>query len=68
MDAPTYGQIGYDGNAHTPTAYRVRAPASFDDEDKKTILEAMKDTEDWIDANGQNATADDLERSYPVRY
>lgn len=31
------------------------------DEDKKTVLAAVKDTNDWIDANGQTATADDLE-------
>ncbi|KAF8515633.1 hypothetical protein JB92DRAFT_2717169, partial [Gautieria morchelliformis] len=33
----------------------------LDDEDKKTILAAVKDATDWIDANEQGATADDLE-------
>jgi len=31
------------------------------DEDKKTILAAVKETSDWIDANGQTASAEDLE-------
>ncbi|KAF8493150.1 hypothetical protein JB92DRAFT_3000074 [Gautieria morchelliformis] len=33
----------------------------IDDEDKKTILAAVKGTTRWIDANGQSATADELE-------
>ncbi|KAF8454701.1 hypothetical protein JB92DRAFT_2780405, partial [Gautieria morchelliformis] len=33
----------------------------LEDEDKKTILAAVKETTDWIDANGQSAIADDLE-------
>ncbi|PCH43031.1 heat shock protein 70 [Wolfiporia cocos MD-104 SS10] len=31
------------------------------DEDKKTILDAVKETTDWIDDYGQSATAEDLE-------
>ncbi|KAI0087608.1 Hsp70 protein-domain-containing protein [Irpex rosettiformis] len=33
----------------------------IDDDDKKKILEAVKDTTDWIDEYGQSATAEDLE-------
>ena len=33
----------------------------IDDDDKKKILEALKDTTDWIDEYGQSATAEDLE-------
>ncbi|KAF8892202.1 luminal binding protein [Infundibulicybe gibba] len=31
------------------------------DEDKKTILAAVKDTTDWIDENGASASVEDLE-------
>ena len=31
------------------------------DADKKTILQVVKETTDWIDENGQNASAEDLE-------
>lgn len=31
------------------------------DDDKKTILAAVKDTTDWIDENGQGASTEDLE-------
>jgi endoplasmic reticulum chaperone BiP len=31
------------------------------DEDKKTILDAVKETTDWIDENGASASAEDLE-------
>ncbi|GBE87109.1 78 kDa glucose-regulated protein [Sparassis crispa] len=31
------------------------------DDDKKTILSTVKETADWIDDNGQSATADELE-------
>ncbi|OBZ74374.1 glucose-regulated [Grifola frondosa] len=31
------------------------------DEDKKAILDAVKETTEWIDENGQSATADELE-------
>jgi len=31
------------------------------DSDKKELLAAIKDASDWIDSNGQDATADDLE-------
>lgn len=31
------------------------------DEDKKTLLSVTKETTDWIDENGQTATADELE-------
>lgn len=31
------------------------------EEDKKTILAAVKDTNDWIDANGSTASAEDLD-------
>ena len=33
----------------------------IDDDDKKKILEALKDTTDWIDEYGQSATAEDLD-------
>ncbi|KAF7795187.1 hypothetical protein EIP86_006336 [Pleurotus ostreatoroseus] len=33
----------------------------IDDEDKRTILEAIKETTDWIEEYGQSATAEDLE-------
>ena len=33
----------------------------LNDEDKKTILAAVKDTTDWIDENGQTASVEDLE-------
>lgn len=33
----------------------------LEDEDKKAILDAVKETTDWIDENGQSATAEDLE-------
>ena len=32
-----------------------------DDEDKKTILDLVKETTEWIDENGASATADELE-------
>lgn len=31
------------------------------DEDKKTILEAVKETTEWLDENGSSATEEDLE-------
>lgn len=31
------------------------------DEDKKTILEAVKDATDWIEENGSSASVEDLE-------
>jgi endoplasmic reticulum chaperone BiP len=31
------------------------------DENKKTILAAVKDATEWIDSNGQSATADELD-------
>lgn len=31
------------------------------DDDKKTLLAAVKEASDWIDTNGQEATADELE-------
>lgn len=31
------------------------------DEDKKTILATVKETTDWIDENGQTASAEDLD-------
>ncbi|KAF8512643.1 hypothetical protein JB92DRAFT_3096738 [Gautieria morchelliformis] len=40
---------------------RVWEKVMFDDEDKKTILAALKGTTHWIDANVQSATADELE-------
>ena len=33
----------------------------LDDDDKKTILEAVKETTEWIEEYGQTATAEDLE-------
>ena len=33
----------------------------LEDEDKKAILDAVKETTDWIDENGQTATAEELE-------
>jgi len=33
----------------------------LDADDKKTLLEAIKETTDWIDSEGQSASADDLE-------
>ncbi|KAI0341255.1 heat shock protein 70 [Trametopsis cervina] len=33
----------------------------IDDDDKKTILDAIKETTDWIEEFGQSATAEDLE-------
>ncbi|KAH9922301.1 heat shock protein 70 [Epithele typhae] len=33
----------------------------LDDDDKKAILASIKETTEWIDENGQTATADDLE-------
>ena len=33
----------------------------LDDDDKKTLLDAIKETTDWIDSEGQSASADDLE-------
>ncbi|TBU30947.1 heat shock protein 70 [Dichomitus squalens] len=33
----------------------------LEDEDKKAILDAVKETTDWIDENGQSATAEELE-------
>lgn len=33
----------------------------LEDDDKKTILDAVKETTDWIDENGQSATAEELE-------
>ncbi|KAH9856363.1 heat shock protein 70 [Lenzites betulinus] len=33
----------------------------LEDDDKKTILDAVKETTEWIDENGQSATAEDLE-------
>jgi len=33
----------------------------IDETDKKTILNAVKDTTEWIDENGADATAEDLE-------
>ena len=33
----------------------------LDDDDKKAILDAVKETTDWIDENGQSATAEELE-------
>ncbi|KAH8823830.1 heat shock protein 70 family [Flagelloscypha sp. PMI_526] len=33
----------------------------LEDDDKKTLLEAIKETTDWIDENGQTASVEDLE-------
>ncbi len=33
----------------------------LEEEDKKTILDAVKQTTDWVDENGQTATAEELE-------
>ena len=33
----------------------------IDDDDKKTILDAVKETTEWIEEYGQSATAEDLE-------
>ncbi|KAI0830132.1 heat shock protein 70 [Trametes gibbosa] len=33
----------------------------LEDEDKQSILEVVKETTDWIEENGQSATAEDLE-------
>jgi len=33
----------------------------LDADDKKTLLDAIKETTDWIDSEGQSASADDLE-------
>jgi heat shock protein 5 len=33
----------------------------IEDEDKKTILAAVKETTDWIDANGSSASVEELE-------
>jgi len=33
----------------------------LDTDDKKTLLDAIKETTDWIDSEGQSATAEDLE-------
>jgi endoplasmic reticulum chaperone BiP len=33
----------------------------IDEEDKETILEAVKETTDWLDANSATATAEDFE-------
>ena len=33
----------------------------LEDEDKKAILDVVKETTDWIDENGQSATAEELE-------
>ena len=33
----------------------------LDDDDKKSLLDAIKETTDWIDSEGQSASADDLE-------
>ena len=33
----------------------------LEDDDKKAILDAVKETTDWIDENGHSATAEELE-------
>jgi len=33
----------------------------LDDEDKKTLLDMIKETADWVDENGSSASAEDLE-------
>jgi heat shock protein 5 len=33
----------------------------LDSDDKKTLLDAIKETTEWIDSEGQSASADDLE-------
>lgn len=33
----------------------------LDDDDKKTLLEMIKETTEWIDENGSSASAEDLE-------
>lgn len=33
----------------------------LEDDDKKTLLSAIKEATEWIDENGQSATTDDLE-------
>ncbi len=33
----------------------------LEDEDKKAILDVVKETTDWVDENGQTATAEELE-------
>ena len=33
----------------------------LDDDDKKTLLDVIKETTDWIDSEGQSASVDDLE-------
>jgi endoplasmic reticulum chaperone BiP len=33
----------------------------IDSDDKKTLLDAVKDAQDWIDENGADASAEDLE-------
>lgn len=38
------------------------------DEDKKTILAAVKDTTDWIDENGSSASVEDLEEKLAGMY
>jgi len=35
--------------------------AKLDDDDKKTILDAVKEATEWIDENGSSASVEDLE-------
>lgn len=40
----------------------------LDDADKKTILDTVKETTDWIDDNGQSASAEELEEKLNGEY
>ena len=45
----------------THTALQEGLGGKIDDDDKKTILDAVKETTEWIEEYGQSATAEDLE-------
>jgi heat shock protein 5 len=36
----------------------------LDDEDKQTLLSMIKETTDWVDENGANASVEDLEEKF----
>ncbi len=40
----------------------------IDDDDKKTILDAVKETTEWIDENGSSASVEDLEEKLAGEY
>jgi len=42
--------------------------AKLDDDDKKTILDAVKEATEWIDENGSTASVEDLEEKLAGMY